>query len=89
MTEIAAGVPPTWEEATKQESVKARLDMLRNDTRRQQAELQETVSFHKQYHEAVVRAGESLKEIEEKLDDEASVISELEKGPLLEVSVIY
>ena len=87
MTEIAAAVPPTWKESTEQESTKVELDALRNDARRKQAELHETISFHKQYREAVVKAGDCLCEIEKKLEDTASFGNELENGPFIEVRI--
>ena len=88
MTDIAATVPSTWKESSEQQLGKIQLDMRRNDARRQQTELQETISFHKQYHEAVVRAGERIKEIEDKLEDKASIDTGLENGVLFEVGDI-
>ena len=88
MTELATAVPPTWKESAEQESTKVELDTLRNDARRQQTELQETVSFHKQYREAVTKAGDCLRDIEERMEDAPSVNNDSQNGPSFEVSMI-
>ena len=88
MTDITATVPSTWKESREQALGKIQLDMRRNDAKRQQTELQETISFHKQCHEAVVRADERMKEIEDKLEERASIDTGLENRALFEVSVI-
>ena len=89
MANIAANVPSTWKESNEQESARAQLDLLRNDARQQQIELKDTISFQKQYHEAVARAGDTLKEIEDKLHDKASEDIELQNGALFEASVMW
>lgn len=87
MADIAANVPSTWRESNEQELARAQLDLLRNDARQQEIELQDTISFHKQYHEAVARAGDTLKEIEDELHDKASEDIELQNGAQFEASV--
>ncbi|KAL9958264.1 hypothetical protein ACROYT_G035259 [Oculina patagonica] len=82
MTDIAATVP--WKESTEQESTEASLETIRNDAKRKQQELHETISFHKQYREAVVKASDCLCEIEEKLVDKESLDYGLQNRPLNE-----
>lgn len=86
MTDIAATVP--WKESTEQESTEASLETIRNDARRKQQELHETISFHKQYREAVVNASDCLGEIEEKLVDKESHDNGLQNRPFYEVSAV-
>lgn len=64
MTDLAATVP--WKE-TLEASTEARLQTIRNDARLKQQELHETISFHRQYREAVGKASDCLREIEQKL----------------------
>lgn len=68
MTDVASTIP--WKESIDQESAVVSFEALRNDARKKQQELHETISFHKQYREAVVKANDCLREIEEKLEDE-------------------
>ena len=69
MTDLAATVP--WKETTEA-STEASLETIRNDARRKQQELHETISFHKQYREAVGKASDCLREIEQKLAEKES-----------------
>ena len=85
MTEIAASVPPTWKESNEQETTKEEFDTIRNNARRRQAELHETISFHKQYREAVITAVDRLREIEENLEGKESTENEAEDRPQIEV----
>lgn len=84
MTEIAATVP--WKDSIEQQPTEASLETIRNDARRKQQELHETISFHKQYREAVGKASDFLGEIEEKLADKESIDSELPNRSFHEVS---
>ena len=87
MADVAATVP--WKESIEQHSTEASLETLRNDTRRKQQELHETISFHKQYREAVVKANDCLREIEEKLADKDSLEDEMLQRSYFEVRARY
>lgn len=82
MTDLAATVP--WKETTEA-STEARLKTIRNDAKRKQQELHETISFHKQYREAVGKASDCLCEIEQKLADKESQDNGLQNRSFFEV----
>ena len=67
MTDVASTIP--WKESMDQESAAVSFKALRNDARKKQQELHETISSHKQYREALVKANVCLREIEERLTD--------------------
>ena len=87
MTDIAATVP--WKEFTEQESIEASLETIRNDAKRKQQELHETISFHKQYREAVAKASDCLGEIEEKFADKESLDNGPQNRSFYEVSAFF
>ena len=68
MADIAATIP--WEETTE-DSTEASLETIRNDARRKQQELHEAISFHIQYRDAVGKASDCLREIEQKLAEKS------------------
>lgn len=86
MTDLAATVP--WKETTEA-STEASLETIRNDARLKQQELHETISFHRQYREAVGKASDCLREIEQKLAEKESQDNGLPNRSFFEVRAGY
>lgn len=86
MTDLAATVP--WKETTEA-STEASLETIRNDARLKQQELHETISFHRQYREAVGKASDCLREIEQKLAEKESQDNGLPSRSFFEVRAGY
>ena len=86
MTDLAATVP--WKETTE-DSTEASLETIRNDARRKQHELHETISFHKQYRDAIGKASDCLHEIEQKLAEKESQDNGLQNKSFFEVRAWY
>ena len=85
VSENAARVPATFRESKEQESKMASLVKLLENAKSSQETLQETVSFHKQYQEAVDQVCNCFREIEEELQREQQPESEQEGRSLFQV----